>query len=42
MTCPNCGNDDRTMMERVPVQTPTYYCLVCGKEFRVVEKKGVR
>lgn len=31
--CPHCHNEDRTMMSRVPLQIPTYFCKVCAKEF---------
>lgn len=33
--CPGCSNDDRTMMERIPGQTPTYECKVCSQIFIV-------
>jgi transposase-like protein len=35
LACPHCDNDDRTMLTRVPAQTPTYYCENCSKEFVV-------
>ena len=40
--CPFCGNDDRTLMERVPSQTPMYLCVSCSKEFVVRAKDDRR
>ena len=39
VVCPKCGENDQSMIERVPAQTPTYYCNTCGKEFRVQHVK---
>lgn len=36
--CPHCSNDDRSLMERVPLQVPTYYCMICAREFIVKEQ----
>lgn len=33
--CPHCQNDDRSMLERLPSQTPMYRCEVCSKTFVV-------